>query len=97
MLVIPQAKPQTKYFKVFVPGRTEVHPRDKVECKDPHSGAKVTGVCMSIISIEWNRVPQWICFEAYGCSAEECQQKLGNKNSAFFEQKEIKILIIKEN
>ena len=97
MLVIPQAKPKTNFFKVFVPGNTDVHPNDKVECKNPLNGDKTTGVCMSIVRIEWNRVPQWICWETYGCSAEDAQQKLGEQIPAFYEQKEIKILIIKEN
>lgn len=97
MLIIPQAKPQSGYFKVFVPGNTEVHHRDKVQCKDPVSGARVNGVCMSIITIEWSKVPQWVCFETYGMDAEGSRAMLGESVPAFGDEEKIKILIIKQN
>ncbi|MCY1720195.1 hypothetical protein OU798_07565 [Prolixibacteraceae bacterium Z1-6] len=97
MLVIPQAKPDAGYFKVFVPGNTDVHHNDTVECKDPDSGETVRGICRSIITIYWTEVPGWICHETYGCGAYELKKKLEAELPSFRGQDEIKILIIKQN
>ncbi len=97
MLIIPQAKPQTNFFKVFVPGNTQVKHHDKIECRDPDNGKTSTGECLSIITIGWHEVPQWICMETYGLKAYELREELARDIPDFKTQDNLKILIIKEN
>ncbi len=97
MLVIPQAKPQSPFFKVFVPGNTPVHHHDKIECQCPTTGNKASGICLGIITEYWENVPRWMCHETYGLPKDELRKKLETDIPAFKSVDTVKILIIKQN
>jgi len=97
MLQIPQGKPTSPYFGVFLPGNQQVATGEQVECKHPVTGKLTSGTCEFIINEPWIRIPEWLCYSVYGVSAIEIKKALEARFEAFRKTDMVKVIFVKKN
>lgn len=96
-VLIEQPKPRTKRFKVFVPGNTLIACGQEVRCKHPVSETITDGKIYDMITIFWNKIPNWLCLETYNLTAEDLKPALEKRFPEFKSSDQVKVLLIEEN
>jgi hypothetical protein len=94
MLIIPQGKPETQRFKIFVPGSQITKIGEDVICRHPVSMVETKGIIYGVITEPWIKIPDWICLDTYGLNSSRLKKAFEKKFPEHRNQEFIKILLI---
>lgn len=97
MITIPQGKPVTNRFKIFVPLSQKGKKGDKIICRHPRTEVSTRGEIYDTITIEWHRIPEWICYETYNLNASQTKKALEKAYPEHRNQDAVRILLIKQD
>jgi hypothetical protein len=96
MIKIYQGKPTTNRFKVFVPPTLKIKRDDEILCINPHNKKATKGIVYGIMTENWLKIPDWICYETYDLNAAEIKKLLEQKFPEHRNQDYVKILLIRQ-
>lgn len=95
-IIIKQGKPVQKYFKLFVPIDQPISIGAQVVCEHPVSKVRTEGECVDLITLEWIRMPDWICLDTYGLNTKDIKKAMEDKFPETARQEHVRIILIKQ-
>lgn len=96
-IIINQGKPNSMYFKVFVPMTQPISYGSRVICRHPVSGVETVGTCTGLITERWIDLPEWICLDTYGMALKDVKEALENKIKGLEGEDFVRVVIIKQD